>query len=72
MYTAYHDVPPPMMLLDLVVAAVLAALNGEGPPTQGKEEDSGIGFRKNDFSRFILIVPQQLTVRLILASVVTL
>jgi hypothetical protein len=72
MYTAYHDVPPTMMLLYLIVAAVFGALKWQGTLQQGKEEDSAIGFRKNDFSTFILIMPQQLAFRIILASVVTL
>jgi hypothetical protein len=68
----YHDVPPMMMLLELIMAAVFSALKWQGPPTQGMEEVCGIGFGKNDFSTFLLIMPQQLTFPIILASVVTL
>jgi hypothetical protein len=50
------DVPPVMMLLDLFVAFVFGALKWQAPLTQGKEEDRGIGFGKNDISRFILIM----------------
>jgi hypothetical protein len=60
------------MLLYLIVAAVFAALNGERPLTQGKEEDSSIGFRKNDISKCIRSKSQELAFRNILASVVTL
>ncbi len=67
-----HDVPPTMMLLYLIVAAIFGALKWQGSTTEGKEEVCGIGFGKSDFSRFILCINQELTFRIILASVVTL
>jgi hypothetical protein len=35
MYTACHDVPPTMLLLHLIVAAIFGALKWQGTPTQG-------------------------------------
>jgi hypothetical protein len=72
MYTSYHDVPPPMMLLYLIMAAIFVASKWTGAPQQGKEEVCGIDFGKSDFSSFILIVPHKIAFRIILASVVTL
>jgi hypothetical protein len=72
MYTAYLDVQPTMMLLYLIVASIFCVLKWQGTLTQGKEQDGGIGFRKNNLSIFILIMPQQLAFRIILASIVTL
>jgi hypothetical protein len=55
MYTSYHDVPPPMMLLYLIMAAIFVASKWMGAPQEGKKEVCGIDFGKSDFSRFILI-----------------
>jgi hypothetical protein len=72
MYTAYHDVPPIMMLLYLIMAAIFVALKWTGAPQQGKEEVCAIDFEKSDFSRFILIMPLKIAFCIILASVMTL
>jgi hypothetical protein len=53
MYTSNHNVPPTMMLLYLIMAAVFFALKWMGAQQQGKEECGGIRFGKSDFSRFI-------------------
>jgi hypothetical protein len=72
MYTSYHDVPPTMMLLYLIMAGIFVASTWKGAPQEGKKEVCGIHSGKSDFSSFILIVPLKIVFRIILASVVTL